>query len=179
MTGICWMGGKSSGVLLWFRTRKLLGINHLIVCWSGLSSHHSAVFDVTNRIRFVWGTLAADQTSTNRSTPTALYNGFLYKPVVRLKHSLTERKSKMHSKQFWSPVTLSTFTLPKGMSSNTGLQIVQKLKLLIYVLLLVLMNTRSPTETALLCREPALDSATVRQLLPNSLRVKTQFWSFI
>lgn len=50
----------------------------------------------------------------------------LYKWVERQKHSLAEHKPIMDSKQFWSPVTLSTFTLPRGMSSNTGHLIVQK-----------------------------------------------------
>lgn len=51
----------------------------------------------------------------------------LCKWVVRYKHSLVEQKSIMHSNQFWSPVTWSTFTLPRGMSFNTGLLIVHKL----------------------------------------------------
>lgn len=38
----------------------------------------------------------------------------LYKWVVRHKHSLAEHKSIMHSKQFWSPVTLEYFYLAKG-----------------------------------------------------------------
>lgn len=63
MTGICGVGGKSNGVLLWFRTRKptwsgpeqenRFGVNHLIVCWSGFGSLRSTVFDVMNRIPFV------------------------------------------------------------------------------------------------------------------------------
>lgn len=53
MTGIHGVGGKRSGILLWIRARILLGVNNLIICWSGFGSHHRTVFDGMNKIPFV------------------------------------------------------------------------------------------------------------------------------
>lgn len=61
VTGICGVGGKSSGVLLWFRTRKPTWSesSDCLLVW--VCSCHGTVFDTMNRIHFVCGALGADQ----------------------------------------------------------------------------------------------------------------------